>query len=91
MPSPYNAFNPGPWKHTATGRKWKTHTSGRFFSGGFDFDTFGEAVAYARQQRENDLRYIGRHYPGQRSFYRATITGPGGELPWDVIEPLIAA
>lgn len=72
----FTAQNPGPWKHTVTGRKWMTHCTSRYFSGGFDFDTFRQAVAYARQIREvakkDDARGL--------SDFHAYIVGPGGKI-----------
>ena len=75
------------------GFKWEAHQRSRYSSCAWGFNTFAEALAYARQQYRNEVeRTKARRLPGdeycQQEFW-ATISGPGGQLGWQTIAPLV--
>lgn len=57
---------------------WHCHVSGRFGSCGWDFATFEDAMAYAKQQANLAVVDAKRfpEYLGILSDYRASISGP---------------
>ena len=79
----HNIHNRGPWKHTTCGNKWFTYIRSRYFAGGFEFDTFAQAVAYARAQQANAVKN-----QALRDF-SCEIKGPGGVMPMTMIAPLL--
>lgn len=77
------------------GFKWMTHQRSRMSSCAWGFDTFAAALRYARQQYARAVaETAAREFSGaeycEREFW-ATISGPGGEMAWDVIKPLVIA
>jgi hypothetical protein len=57
-------------------------------SGGFDFATFGQAVAYCQQIADLDARY-GREYRDTYSSFLCWIDGPGGRITMNTLRPLL--
>ena len=60
-------------------RPWLCHVRTRFFSGGFRFDSFEQALGYARQQWEHNEENVVRYpsYDGIRADFRAKVEGEG--------------
>ena len=75
------------------GYKWECWVRGRFGSCCWGFDTFQKALEYARTQYGHEVRKTHeRRHPGdehaQNEFW-GSISGPGGEMRWDVIRELV--
>lgn len=63
--------------------KWRAIIHGRFFSGGFGFNQFGDAVRWVRANYKIEQQY------DNAIDYQAVIQGPGGEMDWKTIKPII--
>ena len=61
-------------------KPWNCHVRCRFASVGWDFATWEEAFAYAKQRHANTVRDVSRFpsYQGLLSDYRAVITDENG-------------
>jgi hypothetical protein len=61
-------------------KPWNCHVSGRFGSGGWDFATWEEAFAYAKDQHDHAVADVSRfpNYQGILSDYRAVIMDESG-------------
>lgn len=91
MPALFGPYNPCP--RQPQGYAWETRVRGRFGSVAWGFNTFAEALDYARDQYANAVeardarRSVGDEY--SVTDFWATIDGPGGRLGWSTIEKLV--
>lgn len=66
-------------------KKWEAYVSTRYFSGSWGFDRFGQAIDWIRQNRKESRL----DDPKGLTPFRAKIQGPGGELSWETLSPLV--